>query len=137
MENLRTADLEKLQAVQDIGPVVAEGVLGFFREEHNKVVIEQLRELGVTWPELEKPPSSLGPLTGQTFVLTGSLATLNRQQASEKLAALGVRITASVSRKPDCLVAGAAPGSKLTKAEQLGVRILNEDALLSLLAEYS
>ena len=137
LENLRAADLEKLQAVQDIGPVVAEGVLGFFREEHNKVVIEQLRELGVTWPELEKPPSSLGPLTGQTFVLTGSLATLNRQQASEKLAALGVRITASVSRKTDCLVAGADPGSKLTKAEQLGVRILNEDALLSLLAEYS
>ena len=70
-------------------------------------------------------------------MLTGTLATLSRQQAAEKLAAMGARITASVSRKTDCLVAGVDPGSKLAKAEQLGVRVLDENALLSLLAEYS
>ena len=137
LKNLRAADLEQLQAVQDIGPVVADGVLGFFGEKHNEVIIERLCQFGVTWPEQEARRASPGPLSGQTFVLTGTLATLSRQQAAEKLAAMGARITASVSRKTDCLVAGVDPGSKLAKAEQLGVRVLDENALLSLLAEYS
>ena len=119
LDRLQAATLEQLQAVPDVGPVVAEGLLGFFREKHNQSVIQRLRRRGVTWAEQAAPRLSSGPLAGRTFVLTGTLTALNRQQAAEQLTALGARVTGSVSRKTDYLVAGMDPGSKLVRAEKL------------------
>ncbi len=137
LDRLQAATLEQLQAVPDVGPVVAEGLLGFFREKHNQSVIQRLRRRGVTWAEQAAPPLSSGPLAGRTFVLTGTLTALNRQQAAEQLTALGARVTGSVSRKTDYLVAGMDPGSKLVRAEKLGITVLDESALLTLLAKCS
>jgi len=137
LDRLQAATLEQLQAVPDVGPVVAEGLLGFFREKHNQSVIQRLRRRGVTWAEQAAPRLSSGPLAGRTFVLTGTLTALNRQQAAEQLTALGARVTGSVSRKTDYLVAGMDPGSKLVRAEKLGITVLDESALLTLLAKCS
>tara|TARA_B100000953_G_scaffold178105_2_gene146684 strand:+ start:116 stop:1363 length:1248 start_codon:yes stop_codon:yes gene_type:complete len=137
LDSVQAATLEQLQAVPDIGPVVAEGLLGFFREKHNQAVIQRLRRRGVTWAEQAAPQLSSGPLAGRTFVLTGTLTALNRQQVAEQLTALGARVTGSVSRKTDYLVAGMDPGSKLVRAEQLGITVLDENTLLTLLAECS
>ncbi|MEC9329712.1 MAG: NAD-dependent DNA ligase LigA [Pseudomonadota bacterium] len=137
LDRLQAATLEQLQAVPDVGPVVAEGLLGFFREKHNQSVIQRLRCRGVTWAEQAAPRLSSGPLAGRTFVLTGTLTALNRQQAAEQLTAFGARVTGSVSRKTDYLVAGMDPGSKLVRAEKLGITVLDESALLTLLAKCS
>ncbi|MED5406825.1 MAG: NAD-dependent DNA ligase LigA [Pseudomonadota bacterium] len=137
LDRLQAATLEQLQAVPDVGPVVAEGLLGFFREKHNQSVIQRLRRRGVTWAEQAAPRLSSGPLAGRTFVLTGTLTALNRQQAAEQLTAFGARVTGSVSRKTDYLVAGMDPGSKLVRAEKLGITVLDESALLTLLAKCS
>jgi len=137
LDRLQAATLEQLQAVPDVGPVVAEGLLGFFREKHNQSVIQRLRRRGVTWAEQAAPLLSSGPLAGRTFVLTGTLTALNRQQAAEQLTAFGARVTGSVSRKTDYLVAGMDPGSKLVRAEKLGITVLDESALLTLLAKCS
>jgi DNA ligase (NAD+) len=130
---LMAADEERLQQVPDVGPVVAGHIAGFLREDHNREVIGHLRERGVAWAPVAIAPVAAQPLAGKTFVLTGAMESLSRDQARDRLQALGARVSGSVSRKTDYVVAGSDPGSKLEKARELGVNILDEAALLALL----
>ncbi|MDO9011420.1 MAG: NAD-dependent DNA ligase LigA [Gallionella sp.] len=133
LDKLLAADAAGLQQVRDVGPVVAQSMVDFFAEAHNRDVIEQLRSLGVVWDEHEPQPDQILPFTGKTFVLTGTLAALSRQQAKEKLEALGAKVSGSVSKKTDYVVAGLESGSKLERARELGVAVLNEDEFLLLI----
>ena len=131
LDAIMEADPERLQRVPDVGPIVAERIRAFFREDHNRKVIDKLRKSGIRWPVPERTAG--GTLPGKTFVLTGALESLTREEAKERLRALGARATDSVSRKTDYVVVGADPGSKLDKARALGVEILDEPAFLELL----
>lgn len=131
LDAIMAADVEQLQQVPDVGPVVAERIRAFFSEPHNREVVERLRKAGIRWPAPER--RSAGTLAGKTFVLTGALESLTRDQARARLRERGARVTDSVSRKTDYLVAGADPGSKLEKARALGVEVLDEAAFLKLL----
>lgn len=133
LDNLLGADAESLQQVHDVGPVVAQSIADFLAEAHNREVIEQLRACGVHWAEHEPLPAAALPLSGKTFVLTGTLVALTREQAKEKLEALGAKVSGSVSKKTDYVVAGAEAGSKLDKARELGVAVLDEQQFLALL----
>ena len=136
MENLLAATFEQLNEVEDVGPIVAKHILEFFSEEHNRLVINRLLEVGVTFPETTvKKDVSLLPLSGQTWVVTGTLEKMNRQQVKELLQQYGAKVAGSVSKKTSCLVAGANAGSKLSKAESLGISVLNEEQLITRLAE--
>jgi DNA ligase (NAD+) len=135
LEPLMNADIEALQQVPDVGPVVAESIQQFFAEAHNLDIIAQLRELGVHWEEGAPAANRAGVFSGKTLVLTGTLRTLSRDQAKEKIEAAGGKVAGSVSKKTDYVVAGAEAGSKLAKAEELGVTILDEAALLEMLGE--
>lgn len=134
MDNVMAASAEELLAVPDVGPIVAQSIANFFAEPHNVEVIEQLRAAGVTWPESEPAAVAPLPLAGKTFVLTGTLPTLSRDEAKAMLEEKGAKVAGSVSAKTDYLVAGAEAGSKLTKAEALGVPVLDEDAMRTMLA---
>ncbi|MCL5060856.1 MAG: NAD-dependent DNA ligase LigA [Candidatus Thermoplasmatota archaeon] len=123
-----------LLAVRDVGPIVAQSIIQFFAEPHNLEVVSKLRAAGVRWPESKGLQQSLGILAGKTLVLTGTLPTLTRDAAKEMIEAAGGKVAGSVSKKTDYVVAGAEAGSKLTKAQELGVTILDEAGLLSLLA---
>ena len=125
---LSAADAEQLQQVSDVGPVVAEHVVTFFRQPHNLAVIEQLLTAGIQWENTQQPGSAVTPLAGKTLVLTGALSR-PRDQIKQRLQALGARVAGSVSSRTDYLVAGADAGSKLDKAQQLGVEILDEAGL--------
>jgi len=114
-------------------PVVAASIARFFSESHNREVIEQLRAAGVTWPESEGKTRIVGALTGKTFVLTGTLPTLSRDEAKQKIEAAGGKVSGSVSKKTDYVVSGSDPGSKYDKAVELGIDILDEEKLLALL----
>ena len=127
------ATVEQLVAVNDVGPVVAQSIHTFFQQPHNREVVEQLRACGVTWPEGEPAVQTPRPLAGKTFVLTGTLPTLSRDAAKELLEAAGAKVAGSVSKKTDYLVAGADAGSKLDRARELGVALLDEDGLKELL----
>ncbi|MGM0475891.1 MAG: NAD-dependent DNA ligase LigA [Pseudomonadota bacterium] len=134
LERLMAADEAELEAVPDIGPVVAESIATFFRQPHNREVIDELRAAGVHWAEHEPvAAASEGPLAGVTLVLTGTLDGFNRDAARAELEALGAKVTGSVSKKTDYVVAGTSPGSKLDKAEALGVPVLDESGLARLL----
>jgi DNA ligase (NAD+) len=133
LDRTMEADAEALQMVSDVGPVVAQHVASFFHESHNRQVIERLREAGLHWPEAEPKASGEQPLAGLTFVLTGALESMTRDEAKERLEALGAKVSGSVSGKTRYVVAGADPGSKLAKAQELGVEILDERGLLELL----
>ncbi|MFA5242286.1 MAG: NAD-dependent DNA ligase LigA [Sulfuricella sp.] len=133
LEGLMEADMADLQQVADIGPVVAQSILEFLAETHNREVIEQLRGAGVEWPEEVGAGPANGALSGRTFVLTGALPNLSREQAKEAIEALGGKVSGSVSKKTHYVVAGADPGSKYDKALALGIKILDEDELLELL----
>lgn len=133
---LSEANEEDLLAVDDVGPVVARFILDFFAEQENLDVVAALREKGVHWQEGEEKSGNL-PLAGKTCVLTGTLEAMTRDEAGEKLRALGAKVSGSVSKKTDFVVAGPGAGSKLSKAESLGVEILNEEQLLELLEQYS
>lgn len=135
LDALMVADVERLQAVPDVGPVVASHIHAFFQETHNRDVIAALLERGIHWPVLEKPEGDL-PLSGQTWVLTGSLTSLTRDEAGDRLRALGATVAGSVSKNTTCVVAGDKAGSKLTKAQSLGVTILDEAGLLALLESH-
>ena len=126
------ASEETLQEVPDVGPVVAQHVRAFFRQAHNRQVIDELREAGVEWPVPEAAPAASG-LSGKVFVLTGSLESLTRDEARDRIQALGGKVTGSVSGKTDYVVVGADAGSKLEKARKLGVQTLDEDSFLALL----
>jgi DNA ligase (NAD+) len=114
--------------------VVAESIINFLSEDHNKEVIAELLAAGITWPETEGKQTATGHLVGKTFVLTGTLPNLSRDAAKELVEAAGGKVSGSVSKKTDYVVAGADAGSKLDKAQELGVTILDEAELLALLA---
>jgi DNA ligase (NAD+) len=134
LDRLLDASVGELQETPDVGPIVAESIAGFFRERHNREVVHALRAAGVTWSEAEpaeKP--SAGPFAGKIVVLTGTLAAMSRDAAKERIEALGGKVTGSVSKKTDFVVAGEEAGSKLDKAKELGVTVLDEGKFLKLL----
>ena len=133
LEPLMQAGEETLQSVTDIGPVVAASVHGFFGEPHNRAVIERLVANGVHWDKIRKTAARSSTLSGKTFVLTGTLGNMTRDEAKQKIESLGGKVSGSVSKKTDYVVAGDKPGSKLDKAQQLGVAVLDEPALLELI----
>ena len=136
LDNLKKASVEQLLEVDDVGPIVAQHIYAFFNEPHNLTTLDDLLAQGIRWPETEVKREDL-PLVGQTWVLTGSMQSLTRDQAKERLEALGAKVSGSVSKKTSQLVAGEAAGTKLTKAESLGVPIMDEQQLLALLARYA
>ena len=137
LDALLAADEQALLQVPDVGPVVASSIRHFLEEPHNREVIERLRAHGVTWPESDGAVDSMAPqpLAGKTFVLTGTLPGMSRDQAKELLEAAGAKVAGSVSKKTDYVVAGAEAGSKLEKAQALGVAVLDEAGMLELLAQ--
>ncbi|MBM4215716.1 MAG: NAD-dependent DNA ligase LigA [Gammaproteobacteria bacterium] len=134
IDALMAADIEAAQQVQDVGPVIAAHVVEFFAEEANRRVIERLRQAGVSWPSGKPLESAAQPLSGLTFVLTGSLESMQREEAEDALRALGAKAAGSVSKKTSYVVAGRDAGSKLKKAEELGVPVLDETALKNILS---
>ncbi len=135
LDALMAADEDALQQVPDVGPVVAQSIAQFFAERHNREVISQLIDAGVHWEEGAGSPISTSPISGKTFVLTGTLPSLTRDEAKERIEALGGKVSGSVSKKTDYVVAGAEAGSKLVKAQELGITILDEAGLMELLEE--
>jgi DNA ligase (NAD+) len=128
--------LDQLMAVPDVGPVVAESILAFFAEEHNRQVLHDLQAAGIAWPAPQVAPEQLNPeVAGKTFVLTGSLPDLSRDQAKAMIESAAGKVAGSVSKKTDYVVAGEAAGSKLEKARELGVTILDQPGLLRLLGQ--
>lgn len=137
LEAIMAADAAALMTTPDVGPVVAERVLAFFAEPHNRAVIAALRAAGVTWPALAAAAPRSQPLAGQTWVLTGTLSALTRDEAGDRLRALGAKVSGSVSAKTHVVVAGESAGSKLDKAQALGVTVWDEAQLLALLQEHA
>ncbi|MDH5692450.1 MAG: NAD-dependent DNA ligase LigA [Gammaproteobacteria bacterium] len=135
LDALAAANEEQLQAIQDIGPVVARHIVTFFHQPHNREVLLKLAKAGIHWPEPKIVDASEQRLKGKTFVLTGTLSEMTRDEAKAKLQALGAKVTGSVSKKTDFVVAGTEAGSKLDKANALGVQVLNEKDFIELLNE--
>ena len=135
LEALMQADEEALIEVQDVGPVVAQSIVSFFKEKHNRDVVKKLVKAGIHWPEEKAPSPRSQVLAGKTFVLTGTLPNMSRNEAKEKLLHLGAKVSSSVSKKTDYVVVGADPGSKAAKAEELGVTIIDEEQLVKLLGK--
>jgi DNA ligase (NAD+) len=133
LDALMAADEERLALVNDVGPVVGASIARFFRQPHNREVIEQLRAGGVTWEEGPPQVAPAGHLAGKVVVLTGTLPTLTRDEAKARLEAAGAKVAGSVSKKTDFVIAGEEAGSKLVKARELGVTVLDEDGLKFLL----
>ena len=136
LEAISEADEASLQTVPDVGPIVAGHIRSFFGQPHNQETLAALKKAGVTWQEEQVLSVDEQPLSGQTWVLTGTLSGMTRDQAKEKLEQLGAKVAGSVSKKTACVVAGEAAGSKLAKAEQLGVPVLDEEGLANLLREH-
>lgn len=136
LENIKNADYDSLITVSDVGGIVANHLLAFFKESHNLDVIEQLIEHGVHWPIIEKKQESELPLLGLTYVLTGSLSEMGRTEAKNALVSLGAKVAGSVSAKTHFLIAGEKSGSKLTKAQDLGVPVLTEQDMLELFKQH-
>lgn len=130
LDAIMQASAEQLLAVSDVGPVVARSIVDFFTEAHNRDVVRRLRELGVHWAEQAGTSAQAMPLSGKTFVLTGTLASMSRDEAKSRLEALGAKVAGSVSKKTDCVVAGTEAGSKLDKARELNVPVWDEQQLL-------
>ncbi len=130
---LMQASVQDLLNVNDVGPVVAESITNFFSEAHNQAVIAELLTAGITWSETDGKQAASGSLAGKTFVLTGTLPNLSRDNAKERLEAAGGKVSGSVSKKTDYVIAGSDAGSKLDRAQELGVTILDEAGLLALL----
>jgi len=135
LDNLIAADEARLQQVPDVGPIVAQSITAFLAEQHNRDVISQLRISGVSWAEYEGERIEVLPLKGKTFVLTGTLPSMSRDEAKAALEALGAKVAGSVSKKTDYVVAGAEAGSKLDKARELDVEVIDEEGLKQLLKE--
>jgi DNA ligase (NAD+) len=131
LDRLARADAGELAAVQGVGPTIAGSVTKFFADPANRDVCGRLAAAGVSTTERQVKPAR-GPLTGKTFVLTGALAAVTREEAAERIHRRGGRVTDSVSRKTDYVVAGAEPGTKLARAQALGVRTLGEREFLTL-----
>jgi DNA ligase (NAD+) len=137
LDAIMDATEEQLLAVADVGPIVAKSLRTFFEQAHNREVVEQLRACGVTWPEGEPAPVAAQPLSGKTLVLTGTLPTLGREEAKALIEAAGGKVAGSVSKKTSFVVAGAEAGSKLDKAQELGVLVLDEAGLKHLLGAWA
>jgi DNA ligase (NAD+) len=133
LASLLQANEEQLLEIEDVGPVVAKHIETFFKQAHNLEVIDRLLEVGVEWP-LEQKQQSDSEIANKTIVLTGTLETFSRSEAKEKLLALGAKVAGSVSKKTDYVVAGRDAGSKLTKAENLGIPVVDETTLAEWLA---
>jgi DNA ligase (NAD+) len=134
LQALMLASQADLLLVNDVGPVVAESIINFFIEPHNQEVIAALLSAGINWPETDGSQAASGHLVGKTFVLTGTLPNLSRDEAKEKIESLGGKVSGSVSKKTDYVVAGSEAGSKLDKAQDLGITILDEVGLLAILS---
>lgn len=137
LDALMAADEATLLQVNDVGPVVSASIQHFFAEPHNRDIIAKLRAAGLHWPEQETPlhqPAAALPLSGKTFVLTGTLPTLGREQAKDMLEAAGAKVSGSVSKKTSYVVAGSEAGSKLEKAQELGIPVLDEASMLALIS---
>ncbi|OCG41609.1 NAD-dependent DNA ligase LigA [Gilliamella sp. Bif1-4] len=135
---IENASLEKLQSVNEIGAVIAESIIDFFQEPHNRNVIEQLtsNEVGIHWQDVIPQVQEIAinsPFSGKTVVLTGTLSVLTRDKAKDKLKQLGAKVTGSVSKNTDLVIAGEAAGSKLNKAQELGIKVIDEQELINLL----
>ncbi|MDT8408219.1 MAG: NAD-dependent DNA ligase LigA [Wenzhouxiangellaceae bacterium] len=137
LQRLMDADAESLEQVEDVGPIMAAHIREFFDEAKNRDVIRRLTDHGVTWFVDQPPAPEQQPLQGKSYVLTGSLEQLTRSQAKQRLERLGARVTGSVSKKTSAVVAGAEPGSKLDKARELDVPVLDENELMALLESMS
>ncbi len=136
LESLQTATEEQLLEVDDVGPIVAKAIMKFFADELNQQNIQRLITSGIRWSVIEKADENLSHLfTGKTVVLTGTLSSMGRSECKEKLEALGAKVSGSVSKKTDFVVYGESAGSKLTKAQDLGIRCIDEDELLGLINE--
>jgi DNA ligase (NAD+) len=133
LDAVMDATAEQLLEVADVGPVVAQSLRTFFDQPHNREVVEQLRACGLTWPEGEAAEQTPKPLLGKTFVITGTLPTLGRDEAKDLLEAAGAKVAGSVSKKTDYLLAGLEAGSKLTKAQELGVAVIDEQTMQAML----
>lgn len=133
LQAVQQADIEALLQVPDVGPIVADSIFQFLSEPHNREVIAALMQAGIHWQENAGKANTVGVLTGKTLVLTGTLPNLSRDQAKELIEAAGGKVSGSVSKKTDFVVAGAEAGSKLDKAQELGLVILDEAALLAML----
>jgi DNA ligase (NAD+) len=133
LDTIMDATEEQLLEVADIGPIVAQSLRTFFDQAHNREVVEQLRACGLTWAEGDPAPVAAQPLSGKTLVLTGTLPTLGREEAKALIEAAGGKVAGSVSKKTSFVVAGAEAGSKLEKAQELGLPVLDEAGLKELL----
>jgi DNA ligase (NAD+) len=132
IDAIATAGLEELQEAQEVGPKVAESVFQFFREPRNQELVDRLRAAGLQFEHSSSRPKA-GPLKGLTFVLTGTLPSLSREEAKRLIESAGGKVSGSVSKKTNYVVAGEDAGSKLPKARELGVQILNEAQLMELI----
>jgi len=135
LDPIMQADLEALMQVPDVGPIVARRIVNFFHETHNRDVIAGLRAAGVAWTEGAPQRSAEGPLAGKTIVLTGGLISMSRDEAGDKLEALGAKVAGSVSKKTSIVIAGEAAGSKLEKAKELGIEVWDENQLIDFLSK--
>jgi len=136
VDKVAQASVDRLQVVDDVGEIVAKHIYYFFRQEHNKDVVSQLIAAGVHWDEIEEKSDGQLPLKGQTWVITGTLSTMGRSEAKEIIAGLGAKVAGSVSAKTTMLVAGEKAGSKLTKAQDLGIDTLDEQGLIDFLKQF-
>jgi DNA ligase (NAD+) len=133
LDAIMNASEEALLQVSDVGPVVAQSIRTFFAQPHNGEVVQQLRACGIAWSEGEPASTGPKPLAGKTFVITGTLPTLGRDAAKDIIEAAGGKVSGSVSKKTSYVVAGAEAGSKLEKAQELGVEVIDETVLLELI----
>jgi DNA ligase (NAD+) len=127
---IQSASFEQLMQVPDVGPVTAKSIVDFFQDPRNQAIIADIINAGVNWQDEHYQPLQAQPLAGQTWVLTGTLS-MPRQEAKALLESLGAKVAGSVSKKTDCIVAGSEAGSKLAKAQELGLRIINEAEFLA------
>jgi DNA ligase (NAD+) len=136
LDDLMVADQEALVEVEDVGPIVAQHVKLFFDQEMNRKTIHGLLDAGVVWEKKSQASSDELPLSGKTYVVTGSLSQFSRDQVKDKLQSLGAKVSSSVSAKTDCLVAGEKAGSKLTRAQSLDVPVIDEAGVIALLSQH-
>jgi DNA ligase (NAD+) len=134
MDFLMGADPETLQQADEVGPKVADSIRRFFDEKRNRSLVEALRTAGLTFEQEIKPKARGGPLEGKVFVITGTLPNLSREEAKERIESAGGKVTGSVSKKTNFVLAGEDPGSKIDKANSLGVSIIDEAELLKMIS---
>jgi DNA ligase (NAD+) len=135
LEAIMEVSEEALEAIPDIGPVVAAHIAAFFRQPHHLEVIDRLRKAGIRWQETSAAAGTARPLSGLSFVITGTLSSMTREQAKERLQAAGAKVASSVSKHTSFVVVGEKPGSKAERARALGVAILDEEGLLQKLPQ--